>query len=361
MISALVLAAALNTPVQVIAHFQNWSGKDEFRNTIATGGLTHPLRGGGGYASTDPVIIKEQNAEMLANGLVPAISWWARKGEQLDYSGDSFWDTYLAIPSPLQCLLLYEVAGRLKESATGRYDFDDPANIARFQSDMEYLYARYFSHPEYHDRFFLIDGKPVVFIWLSHAFVGNFEQASRGVAVRDKLYIIGSNFAVMGGTPEPGDTSIIGGLDAVSAYGTYDSALAQQRARMETNRTSQFYGRMVGHVDAEYVAQYEQRIGLWSLWMSKWAPTVDLIPPLMYAFDNGRNFPLTSTYAEAEYFAHRVRTIIDNSERYRRNIRRRIALVVSYNEHYEGSSLEPTAEYESSFLDITRRVFQEGK
>jgi hypothetical protein len=367
MFSALLLAASVQIPV--IVHFQNWSGKDEFRNTIAADGLTHPLRGNGGYSSIDEKIIKEQNQEMLQNGLVPAISWWARKGEPLDYSGDSFWDTYLKIPSPLQCLLLYEVTARLitrpiiDPEGTPReaYDFDDPVNVARFQSDMVYLYTRYFSRPEYRDRFFLIDGKPVVFVWLSHAFMGNFEKASKGISIRDKIYIIGSNFAVTGGTPAEGDTSIIGGLDAVSAYGIYDSKLAQQRARMETDRTSQFYGRMVGHVDAEYVAEWDHRIGLWSLWISRWAPHVDLIPPIMYAFDNGKNFPLTSTYAEAEYFAHRARTVIDNSEEYHRNIRRRLILAVSFNEHYEGSSLEPTVEYGSSFLDITRRTFQEGK
>jgi hypothetical protein len=362
MFSALLLAAALHAPapIPVIVHVQNWSTKNDLRNTIATEGLTHPLRGGGGYSSLDPATIRSQNDEMLANGLRPANSWWAKKGEPQDYAGDLFMDEYLSIPSPVQGLILYEVTARLKVNADGHYDFDDPENAAKFQSDMEYLYARYFSRPEYQDRFFRIDGKPAVFIWLSHGFVGNFEKASRGVAVRDKLFIIGSNFNVMGGTPEPGDTSIIGGLDAVSAYGIYDSALAQQQARMETDRTSQFYGRMVGHVDAAYGDQYEKAVGLLSLWLSRYAPTVKLILPMQFAFDNGKNFPLTSTPAEADAFAHRVRTIIENAQKYGRNILR-LVLFVSYNEHYEGSSLEPTVEYGSSFLDITRRTFQEGQ
>jgi len=165
----------------------------------------------------------------------------------------------------------------------------------------------------------------------------------------------------MGGTPEAGDTSIIGGLDAVSAYGIYDTGLAQQTARMETDRTVQeFYGRMVGHVDSVYVDQWEKAVGLWSLWMSRWTPRVDLIAPMQFAFDNGRNFPLTSTSAEANAFAHRARTVIDNAEAYHRNIRR-LVLFVSYNEHYEGSSLEPTIEYLSSFLDIVRQTFKEGQ
>jgi hypothetical protein len=349
--------------ITVMPHYAQWHRLNATQATIDTSGTTHPIRGG--YDSDDPVVIREHNQQFLDNGLVPAISWWGPAGSLKEGTGDLFWDLYLSIPSPVKGILLYEGTERLKESVIGRkadgsplkgYDFNDPFNADQFVNDVEHLYAKYFSRPEYRDRFFLIDGKPAIFIWVTHSFTGRFDLAAARIPHRDNVFLIGSDFG--NAPPSPGDTSVVAGLDAISSYGFYNPELAQQRSKIEDDRSSHFYGRLVGHIDAGYREEYEKHASRWSLWASRYAPKVKIILPLMFSFDNGIVFPLTSTPAEMEAFATLVQQMILKSVACGRNIRTEI-IHVSHSEHYEGTAIEPSVEYGTGPLDTIRRTFKE--
>jgi hypothetical protein len=362
MVIGLLLAALVQ--IQVPVHDANWHAKNSQRDTIVEDGTLYPERGS--YDSADVEVIKAQNAQMAETGVLPAISHWGPEGSPKAYVGDLFLDKYLSIPSPVKCTILYEATERLKlDPRTQMYSFDDPENVAAFRNDMEHYYARYFSQSKYRDRFLTINGKPVVFIWISHAFRGDFQKASWSLPHRENIYLIGSNFNLAGGTPAEGDVSIIGGLDAVSAYNTYDPALAKEVGRPDTD------GRY--HMNAAYVDRYLWSVSRWSLWLSRNTPHISLILPISFSYEDRKfkadgtweNPAVTSTYEEAKYFAEQVRTAIINSVRLCRNILPYV-IVVSWNEYYEGSSIEPTIpygrvtkSYGHDLIDVIRQTFRE--
>lgn len=330
--------------ITVLAHFCNWHRKTTTFSSWDKA-TTIPLRSTGlgvGYDSLDQSIIREQNDEMLSAGITPLISWWGRAGSSSAASGDDFLDTYLSVPSTVQFGILYEVVGLLKVDADGlTYNFDDEENAQRFTNDITYLSQRYLSNSKYVNRILRINGKPVVFIWLSNTFTGNFAKVANALKQTVPVYLIGSNFDVTSTTPR--NTEVVGGLDAVSAYGIYASALAVR------------YG---GHVNQQYVQMYSDSVGNWSYWLAKNTPQVKLILPLQFTYHDTRGNPLMdqTTPEEAQHFATIVYQSIQNAITNCRNIEPYV-LSVSYNEHFEGSSLEPTVAYGRTFIDIVHATF----
>lgn len=352
--------------VTVLAHFVNWHSKAPGFNSMEKDGNTHPLRvgadyppggiqtGGVGYDSNDPAIIRQQNDEMEKNCITPLVSWWGPAGSVLQNTGDLFYDRYLSIPGP-QFGVLYEASERLivtgqvggedqysRPEKYGEIDFNNPENTKRFIADMDHLNQKYFSNPKYAGRFYRINGRPVVFVWLTGAFRGPFDNAALQAKSRDNIYIIGANFNMYGSTP-PAMLPLVRGVDALSSYGNYNDELAI---------------RFGGHINQEFVDMYRDAVAVISLWLANNTPNVPLLLPIQFSYkDNRGNTPLTSTKAEAEYFAKTVRAIVDNAAANCRNIVP-IVLLDSYNEHYEGSGVEPSREYGYDFLNIVRETFQ---
>lgn len=279
---------------------------------------------GRGYDSLDPASIIQHNADLASYGMEGMASWWARIGEPSQESGDLFLDAYLEIPSLVQLSLVYEVTGRLR--ATGlTYDFNDPFNRERFISDMEHLSRRYFNDPRYKQRFYHIDGRPVVFLWLSHASVGPFDEVVRQLRKTTDIYLIGAEYTMFApGRPEIMAT--IRGLDAISSYGIYSSVVRSTG----------------GHVNGIYVDTYIKAAILWSQWLSVNAPDVKLMLPMQFSYyDTRGNQMMVSTRQEAHDQATAIRALIEQSAKQCGNIVPQV-LHVSKNEAYEGSSIEPS-------------------
>lgn len=320
--------------IRVFAHYVSWYAQQNpgvHDHQWSESSLFPVRRGPGvgeGYSSRDPDIIAHHNEDFMKYGITPLASWWGPDS----FAGDDFYDAYLAVPSPVQIGTLYEVTGLLKSTPEGSgevYDFDDPENAAKFVADIRYLKSKYYDR--FPERFVKIDDKPVVFIWLSGPFRGNFEAAA--ALIRDDVYLIGSEI----GPYPPGSglverLSIIRGFDALSAYG------------------AQFDDFHDGRLSAEYVGRYLTSILLWSQWLSVHAPGVEIIPPLSFAAnDTGiperapHSQPFFSSKREAEYAAGQywefLSRIYDGCEI--RNIPPMMN-VTSYNEDIEGTGIEAT-------------------
>jgi len=346
--------------IPILAHYVSWHSKVDGANSIVKEGTVLPCRSDLnpvglpcpadvsktpkdatliGYDALDTNIIREHNAEFTANGMSPLTSWW----EASTISGDRFLDAYLSVPSQVQTALLYEVTGQLLEGSSGSYAFDDSANgrenHRRFVGHMTYLHQKYFTR--YPNRFVRIDGRPVVFIWLSSAFIGDFASAAKEVKAKIPLYIVCSEInAYAPGRPGLMDT--INGCDAISAYGVYFRELTTK------------YG---GNLTMAYTAEYMTGLMRWSQWARLSAPHLKIIAPVMFAFHDSRgNPPLTSTPEQARTFARVIRSMLEDSARQCGNFLWMI-LFVSHNEHYEGSSAEPTYRYGTTYLDILREIF----
>lgn len=324
----------------IMVHFANWHERNAHRNSWGDAN-TIPLRPDDhmGYDSFDTSILREQNQEMIQHGIVPLISWWG-PGSRF---GDEFLDHYLTIPGP-ELGILYEadagIGGRLPRNRDGWLDFNDPRVGERFEQDMHHLNDRYWSRAKYRDRWFRIDGKPVLFIWVSHAFRGSFDQVAGRIKREIPVYLIGSNFNV-GPSPFPrGIRSVVRGMDAISAYGIYYPRVVRENG---------------GQLTAGYVNRYAENWRKWMVWLRQEAPNVAFIAPFQFTFKNNRGSPeLTSTHAQGEHLARTMRLLIAESACNEDPVLE-MYLGVSYNEHFEGSAFEPTIQYGNRWLNIIDR------
>ena len=332
--------SALGEPkINIFAHYCNWHIKNQNisswrkANTIP---LRYTLPGILGYDSQDKNIIAEHNAEMEANGIIPLISWW---GPEI-YSGDEFLRTYLSVDSNIQIGILYEVTRRLIQNKNGKYSFDNPRNAEKFIKDITHLHKRFFTR--FPQRFHKIDDRPVVFIWLSHAFTGRFDLVAQRLREEIPVYVIGSDINTFSYFRSD-LLNIAKGMDAISAYGIYAPKLTRQSE---------------GRLNKDYVDRYIKSLEDWAIWTKNNIPDVKLIIPIQFMFKDNRGNPeLKSSPEEAIYLIRKTQDFLAKPEY--ENVLRYI-LVVSYNEHYEGTSIEPTVEYGSFYLDLLRTAFRDG-
>ncbi len=344
---------AISEPVRVttLAHYVNWYNGTNFRNAT-----TLPTNGLGEYESTDPYVIAFHKSTFLQGGEIPLISWWGRD----DSRGDEFLDIFFAV-APLhhkkrdvQVSLLYEARGMLLEGNEEKIDFNQQKTRAQFISDIIHLDEKYFSNPEHRDRFFKIDGRPVIFVWYSHAFRGPFQEAVSDARKYADFYLIGSNFTLRGNLLEEWK-EFIPAFDAISAYGAYDQHFLAQ----------------YGGPNEKYVSRYFNGVALWSRWLAENAPDTDLILPMSFAFDNSnskseqRTIPFYMNTFEATHFAKQVRLAIECSLSGNPIFDKVIPTIVfaSFNEHFEGTPLERSTHYEDkvrpydAYGDIYRDIF----
>jgi hypothetical protein len=274
----------------VLAHYVTWhsSGASNWLDAPAL-----PLRRdtpAGGYGSLNPSIIAQHNAEMEANGILPMTSWWGPDA----YSGDKFLDVYLPISGP-HTALLYEAVGpgRLSDGPAIPVDFTIPDVADQFVREMEHLRNKYFNGA-HGQRFLRIDGRPVVFIWVSHAFRGPFESVA--ARVREFVYLVGSEFTVPAVITTDHE-QVLRGLDAVTSYGFYDT------------------GRYAFDMDDRFLSEYTTALRKWQGLLGKVSPKLKLIPPMTFSYDErkipGRQgYAFRSSQEIADRYARIVRSFV---------------------------------------------------
>lgn len=315
--------------IPVAAHYANWW-------TIPgqwAQAATRPRRGI--YSSDDTAVIAEHNALMQSAGIWPLVSWWGPDA----YAGDKFLNLYLPIAGP-QLGLLYEAVGpgRLAADPWQPVDFNDAAVVAQFVGEMEYLRDKYFNGPS-GSRFVRVDGRPLIFIWITNAFRGPFDAVAAGV--REFVYLVGSEFHIPAYIPK-GHERIIRGLDAITSYGFYDT------------------DRFPTEMNDEFLASYATALRKWREVLNTESQGVQLIPPMTFAYDE-RNIPdragywFTSSEAVARRYADIVRGFVGAPGFLE------LAYCTSATEYVEGSPILPTDDPDRpDYLGIVRNVFMSG-
>jgi len=226
---------------------------------------------------------------MVNAGIVPLVSWWGPQAP----AGDRFLKLYLPIAGP-QLGLLYEAIGDGRLAPNGKpIDFNDGAVVAQFVREMEHLRDTFFDGPS-GNRFFRVDGRPLVFIWITNAFRGPFDSVA--ASVREFVYLVGSEFHIPAYIPA-GHGPIVRGLDAITSYGFYDT------------------DRYPEEMNDEFLAGYTNGIRKWREVLAAEAPGVQLIPPMTFAYDErsipGREgFAFRSSEVIARRYAQLVRSYV---------------------------------------------------
>jgi hypothetical protein len=320
--------------VPVLAHYVSW-------HTVPGGWNVCPAlpvrrdNPAGGYSAANPDIIVQHNTEMQANGIWPMVSWWGPNAP----AGDAFMDRYLSLSGP-PLAVLYEAWGspdRLQADARGDISFTDPRNVDQFIAELKHLNAKYFNGP-HGNRFVRVDGRPLVFIWISHAFTGPFEAVA--AQVRDFAYLVGSEFTVPA-VIKPEHHSVIRGMDAITSYGFYDP----RRYPEVMNDT--------------FVGEYTNAIRQWRLMLASVSPGTQLLLPLNFAYDE-RGIPNRHgwVFSSPEDVARRYARVVASYATEASPGILPMVYLTSYNEHYEGSGIEPTVDPERpDYLSIVRETF----
>ena len=319
--------------IPVFAHYMNWAKKTkECWGPAAQLPAGHPT----GYSSDDPAVIAAQNVQMTANGILPMVSWWARE----TYAGDEFLNLYLGMPGP-QIGILYEALGysRFRLSAAEEIDMGDQQNADLFISDMAHLQEKYFSR--YPDRFYRIDGRPVVFIYISHAFTGPFDRVVAQARRYSAFFLVGSEFLAPWGLPlnhEP----VLRAMDAISSYGPFDVSR---------------YG---SAMDLRFLVDYRRAVYQWSEWLAKNSPATRLLLPMCFSYDD-RKIPgrlklhFESSPGIARQFAELVRSLITGP--CEPDCVLSVPYITSWSELFEGSAILPSDRYGDSYLRIINETF----
>jgi hypothetical protein len=307
-----------------------------------------------GYDSDDPVIFRTHNRAAERYGFAWLWSWW---GQGSVPGGDPTLRRYLDLDpdSTVPLLVLYEATANLVSDRRGFFNFNDPTNAGRFVDDVAYLDRAYWSNPRYAERFLRLDGRPVLFAWVSRNFTGAWPEAVAAARQRAPFYLVGSEFVLdvqPDGRPLVRDdlAEVLAPLDAVSGYGIYDARHVPAS----------------GHLDAGYASLYEQALRGWAELVTSLAPHARFVPPLQFAFDDhyvrpdAGNPPLESSPEEAIAVAKVARRLLDDAQagdaRYRSVLP--VVFLASWNEHLEGSAVEWTDEHAYGYVLAATSVFR---
>ncbi len=214
--------------------------------------------------------------------------------------------------------IFYEAQGLLGLDPEKGIEFD-AANSERFISHFRFLADHYFPHPSYQR----IEGRPVVYLYLSRAFSGHFERAllraRAAVAAKGhELYLIGDE--VYWGDPDP---ERLAHYDAVTSYNMHGPL---PFAGMEDWR---------GFVEdcGEVYGRYRSAAA---------TAGVGFIPGVLPAFDtSGRHYPIPRAIRPGAG-GHSFLEAMLEMARSRLDPALRTIAVTSFNEWHEGTQVEPS-------------------
>jgi glycoprotein endo-alpha-1,2-mannosidase len=168
----------------------------------------------GVYGSRDPKVIGDHIAQSVRAGLdFWAVSWWG-PGEREDSALREHILKH-ADAGKLKYAILYESTGRLGSMRAPRYD--------NLLGDFAYMKEHYFDHPAY----LKINGKPVVFIYLTRVYFRDrgLDELAELRKNFPNIYLIGDD--VFGGRYYERYARL---WDAVTAYDIYGQSMQSEGA-----------------------------------------------------------------------------------------------------------------------------------
>jgi hypothetical protein len=341
--AVLMMTRTAAAQVEPLVHVCTWfdAGERTWRQVS-----TIPSRSGGlgiGYESADPAIITAQAVEMHQYGMKPLLSWW---GAGATYGGDGYLNVWRSVVTGLPAAILYEGGSLLRQDEDGWWTVDSEFNTRRLREDLTHLYTTYWSvQPE---QWYRRHGKFVVYLWPAHAMRGDLKTVLDGLPFRDRLYVVGTVYDSLR-SPSEELLPMLRGLDAVTGYGFYSKPL------MSEYPPDPMTGRVP--LTDDLIVRYRHATHLWHEFLTTRLPGVEIILPLELAFDDTnviprRNNPTyEATPEQAIKLIADMRQMIDHFWVHCGNVAP-IITYVSYNEHFEGTSLEPSDRYGDLWLRL---------
>jgi len=234
--------------------------------------------------------------------------------------------------------MMYDIMIRNISAGKGEppYNFDDPYIYNNFINDINHIANTYFSHPNY----FNINGRPVLWIYITRELYGNWKQAV--YQARQEMNNMGYNVYLIGDhIYYDYDYDGIELFDAVGIYSPYQAGPPQS-------------DKLIKRMDELYLK--------WS-YAAK-ARGVDLIPGGMPGYNDTCLAhericmrPFSCSPSEFNWMLHillKYADPVNGAE----NIRQ--FSIATFNENQEGSGVEPSQEWGYSRIEQIPKVFGEN-
>ncbi len=288
----------------------------------------------GEYSSRDPEIVEKHIACASQFGIDFFLaSWWGPESWE-DITLRDFIFTQ-NIPDHFSFGILYETLGRLPSSPDGQIDFDDPIVIQQLKNDLEYLAQHYFNQ----DAYLVLEGKPVVFLYLTRIFTGDVnsgiqEARDHLTGLGYELYLIGDQVYWQNPNSET-ERELMNAFDAVTAYNMHTS---------------------VNGIANNFVTKVMDKYEEWQAVATQ--ENVDFIPKVMPGFDdtavrpqaNHPVIPRTVTDF-GDYCQEALNFLPDNN----------LILINSWNEWHEYTQVEPDKDYGYEYLEVIEQKLAKYK
>jgi hypothetical protein len=267
----------------------------------------------GEYRDRDAEVIKQHLEWCEYAGIGLWVSSWWGPGKMEDVT---IKDYILKHPNlnDMKIALFYETSGRMP-------DFTDDKNVA---SDIKYMAKNYFNHPNYYK----IDGRPVLFIYLTRVLSGKGILGKTMDTMRDAATEAGFDIYIIGdqvfGQP-PSSTDQIALLDGITNYDVYGSSGGKMYATQEK-------------VDNYYTAQ--------SGWRTKAHQVgVSFVPVASPGYnDKGvrdGHEPLSRKLTKDDEFGSLFKAMVSEAVRITDEETGNLFLITSWNEWHEDTQIEP--------------------
>lgn len=302
------------------AHYYTWYGPN---NHWSNGYRGTPTLGE--YDSKDPAVI-EQHVEWAANNGIDWFNatWWGPES----YSARTL-ENHVApalAGTDVEFSVLYEPKGRFDYDEP-TVDFDDRENREILATDLEHVAAEMVDNPNY----LRIDGKPVLYVYIARTFTGDVQGAFEEAQARagTKFYLVG-DYGRTAQLPNPV-------FDAVSPYNMY---------------------RPVEGVNDGFVDYVDRTYEGWHLLARE--ADFEFIPLVLPGFDNTEANWAPDGQPVLNRSPERYRALCEVARRYMSE-EREMALITSFNEWHEFTSVEPGEGFGSTYLDITDESLSAGE
>ncbi len=282
----------------------------------------------GEYDATDREVIEQHVQWCLEHGIRwLSCSWWGENRQE-----DEVMREHLPEADGFEHLtfsITYETLGRF--DGDHPFDADEDAVRNRFQQDLQYLNDTFFERDNYHT----IDGRPVLYIYAAGTLVGDvvsmYEEVTESVGVDPYLIVDVTDW------DRAASISASKIADAVTVYNPSEDR---------------------DDIDDVFHDLYEE--GLETLHLATEYTDVDFFPPITPGYDD----------TEIVHDGRDSSSVLPPSpERYERGCQQlkphlkhmQGALITSFNEWFEDTQIEPTDEYGTEYLELTRELLATGE
>ena len=312
-----------STP-NVLAYYYPWYIKGDWSRHDYVG--TPEL----GEYGTDAPVIAEQHIDWCANHGIDGlfVSWWGRKHLTNEHLNVGFLQA--SNIQRIKFALFYESLGLLDSKdgkSDGICDFSNPAVIEAMTDDFQYLKDNYFDHP----RYLKLSGRPIVGMYVTRTFRNftrdHLDQVRE--AIGSNVFLIADE-AFIGRQASPA-TAVNGPgiFDAYTAYNLFED------------------GNVRGD-DTALTFQSREALPIFRTWAAQ-TPFIPAVFPTYEDFRGHKPLPGNSAdFATLLNAASDIATPLGSSTP-------PIVLITSFNEWWEGTTIEPTTEYQKEYLQVIQR------